>query len=76
MIICFQNHKNLVKDALTAIARNISEQHGSPWSEPIAIQNRLLSWTIITNRDKIGWNVMVTVSKRAGNPVRWSYIPR
>lgn len=72
----FFDRKNLSRDELIAIARNVSEQHGWPWAEPISIQNRLFTWTVVTNYNKIGRNIRVKISKRTGSPIEWSFIPR
>lgn len=72
----FFNHKNLSRDELIAIARRISEQYSWQWLEPIGIQNRLFTWTVVTNYNSMGCNIRVKISKQTGEPIRWSYIPR
>jgi hypothetical protein len=68
--------KNLSKDELLGIARQICQQYDWPWLEPVHIQNRLFTWTVVTGYDMVGCNARVTISKRTGRPIRWSYIPR
>jgi hypothetical protein len=68
--------KNLTAEELIEIAKKVCVEQGWPWAEPVQVQNRLFNWIIVTNYDKIGRNVRVTISKRSGNPVQWSFIPR
>ncbi len=72
----FSRSRNLTEDALVEIARSTCARQGWPWRGTVRVLGGFLSWTVVTNYGIRGGNVRVKISKRTGQAVRWSYIPR
>lgn len=59
------------------LARELCEQDGLQWSEPIRVRKRGGRWGVWTNAEKIGGNVEIIVNARSGSARRsWGPVSR
>ena len=77
------------KDEAIAKAKKIAEEQNWPWREPFNAtlieettggwfsrkQSKKL-WRVVSNADKIGANVNITIDNETGEVVRKAYSPR
>ena len=57
---------DLSESAVVKIAKQECLQRELPWREPIHVRRGWRWWTVMTNADKRGGNVIVMVSRRSG----------
>jgi hypothetical protein len=72
----WRNKKRFSREHVVATAKQVADRYRWPWLEPVHIQNRLFTWTVVTGYNQIGCNIRVVISKRTGEAIRWSYVPR
>ena len=72
----FGKFKTFTKEELLHIARGECSAHGWPWLEPVDVQDRIFTWIVYTNSERIGMNVEVHISKRTGKVVAGRFHPR
>lgn len=55
----------LSREAATERVRRHVEGAGLPWTEPVSVSRRPLGgWQVMTNAEKVGGNVFVSISRR------------
>ena len=59
----------LVEEECTRIAREIADENGWTWLEPLAIVKRTFTWVVHSNSGMRGCNVRMTFRKRDGKVI-------
>jgi hypothetical protein len=67
---------NVTKGEATELAKAECERRGWPWTEPVAVLERLAEYRVWTNSGKRGGNVVIRVDIQTGKIRRATYAER
>ena len=71
----------MIESEVRKLAMAIAAEHRWPWFEPVQITKRRrlfrpLLWTVRTNTEKLGCNVLITINDATGMVTKAQFGPR